>query len=320
MRILPVLVFCACLALQPFTAKALTDEDHTRYAREFPAYSQAERRLNAAWKRLKQRLSKEEFQALLAEQRVWVNSTRDAEAKAIAGPGPFASAAPLAAAYTEVTVKRAEALEARIRPASPKDVSAAQAAPVKNAATPGTVDPAKSAPAGQTAPSAKNLQTGQAAPVVKSPPAGQAAPVSQGPQAGQAAPTVKGSPAARGASPADKSAPSLQAPDVPLAVSAPEQRGSIVGSYGSGGSLAEVKASGKGYYIAVSTAAPDARWICEMEGIGVLEGDILRVTSVSSGASVAVPIQFTGDSLIIPATRAATCGFGGTIEGVYPKK
>ena len=141
----------------------------------------------------------------------------------------------------------------------------------------------------------------------------------------QAPPVVKGSPAknvpaAQSAPPSGKGAPSLQAPVVPLTAGASGQRASIVGSYGSGANLVEIKANDKEYYVAVSTAAPDARWVCEMEGLGVLEGDILRVTSDSSGANVVVPIQIKGDSLIIPPTQAATCGFGGTIEGVYKKK
>ena len=296
MRILPVLALCACLLFHAGQAKALTDEDHTRYAREFPAYAQAEQRLNAAWKHLKQQLSKDEFQALLTEQRNWVNTTRDAEAKAQAGPGPFANAAPLANAYAAVTMKRAEALEARIKKTAPQNAPAAQAAPVKNATT--------------TQPAASP----------KSPPtAGQGAPAAKSPQANQAAPVVKGSPKSPQPA-AGKDAPSLQMPDVPLTGGAPEHPGSIVGSYGSGSNLVEVKASGKGYYVAVSTASPDARWVCEMEGLGVLEGDTLRVTSVSSGQSVIVPIQFKDDSLIIPATQAATCGFGGSIEVVYKKK
>ena len=282
MRFLPVFAFCACLLLQPFTAEALTDEDHTRYTREFPAYAQAEQRLNAAWKQLRQQLSKEEFKALLAEQRVWINSTRDAEAKAIAGPGPFANAAPLASAYAAVTVKRAEALEARLKGAASKAAPAAPAAPAKNATAPQPAPPAKAAPA----PTAKGVQPGQTD--NQTPPAGKA--------------------------------PSLQAPAVPLAAGASGQRASIAGSYGSGANLVEIRDNDKGYYVAVSTAAPDARWVCEMEGLGVLEGDILRVTSDSSGANVVVPIQIKGDSLIIPSTHAATCGFGGTIEGVYKKK
>ena len=321
-RFLPVLAFCACLLLQPFPAKALTDEDHTRYAREFPAYAQAEQRLNAAWKQLRQRLSKEDFQSLLAEQRVWINSTRDAEAKAIAGPGPFANAAPLASAYAAVTVKRAEALEARLKAAAPKAAPPAQAtsatpaapaAPAKNATAPQPAPPAKAAPAPQAAPAVKGAQPGQATGQTAGQTANQTPPVVKGSPA-------KGSPAAQSAPPAGKGAPSLQAPAVPLAAGASEQRGSIVGSYGSGANLVEIRANDKEYYVAVSTAAPDARWVCEMEGLGVVEGDILRVTSDSSGQSVVVPIQIKGDSLIIPPTQAATCGFGGTVEGVYKKK
>lgn len=318
-----MLAFCACLLLQPFTAKALTDEDHTRYAREFPAYAQAEQRLNAAWKQLRQQLPKEDFQALLAEQRVWINSTRDAEAKAIAGPGPFANAAPLANAYATVTLKRAEALEARLKGAAPKAAPVAQAAPAvpaapaKNATAPQPAPPAKAAPAPLAAPAAKGAQTGQTV--------GQAAGQTASQTDRQAPPVVKGSPAknvpaAQSAPPSGKGAPSLQAPVVPLTAGASGQRASIVGSYGSGANLVEIKANDKEYYVAVSTAAPDARWVCEMEGLGVLEGDILRVTSDSSGANVVVPIQIKGDSLIIPPTQAATCGFGGTIEGVYKKK
>lgn len=328
MRILPVLAFCACLLLQPFTARALTDEDHTRYAREFPAYAQAEQRLNAAWKQLRQQLPKQDFQALLAEQRVWINSTRDAEAKAIAGPGPFANAAPLANAYATVTLKRAEALEARLKGAAPKAAQAtpaappapaAPAAPAKNATAPQPAPPAK-APA-QAAPTAKGAQPGQTV----GQPGGQAAGQPDSQTAKLTPPAVKGSPAkgspaAQSAPPAGRGAPSLQAPAVPLTAGASGQRASIVGSYGSGANLVEIKANDKEYYVAVSTAAPDARWVCEMEGLGVLEGDILRVTSDSSGTNVVVPIQIKGDSLIIPPTQAATCGFGGTVEGVYKKK
>ena len=169
----------------------------------------------------------------------------------------------------------------------------------------------------QGAPTAKDTHNAQAAPVVvKGSPAPKGAPAAQ--SVPPPADALAKAPAAGQSSPA--TSPTLQPPSAPLDGSMPEQRDSIVGSYGGSGSLVEVKASGKGYYVAVSTASPDARWICEMEGLGVLEGDVLHVTSVSSGQSVVVPIQFKGDALIIPATQAATCGFGGSIEGVYKKK
>ena len=321
-RILSVLALCACLLFHAGHANALTDEDHTRYAREFPAYAQAEQRLNSAWKQLKQQLSKDEFQTLLAEQRNWISTVRDAEAKALAGPGPFANAAPLANAYASVTTKRAEALEARVKRAAPQNGSATAAAPAAKDASPtqgaataqGVAGNQRTAPQG--APAAKDAHKTQAAPVVKGSPAAKGAPTAQNAPPANASAKA---PVAGRSIPATQPAPS-PTPSDPPAGDRPEQPGSIVGSYGSGSNLVEVKASGKGYYVAVSTASPDARWVCEMEGLGVLEGDVLRLTSVSSGQSVVVPIQFKYDSLIIPATRAATCGFGGSIEGVYKKK
>ena len=67
MRFLPMLVFFIGLLLQPLQAKALTDEEHTAYIRDFQVYAQAEQRMNAAWRQLRPLLSKDEFQVLLGE-------------------------------------------------------------------------------------------------------------------------------------------------------------------------------------------------------------------------------------------------------------
>ncbi len=321
MRILPVFALCTFLLLQPFQAKALTDEDHTRYMREFPVYAQAEQRLNTAWKHLKKQMSKDAFQALLAEQRTWITTTRDAEAKAMAGPGPFTDAAPVANAYAAVTAKRAEALEARITaPASSKTHAApvAKGTPPAQNATTQKATPAQSVAPAQADKGTQGAVTTPAAPSAKETPPQQTAPVLKGSPASKAAPAAQSAPpAGQGGSVSES--PSLT-PNAAFTGGTAERRAPIIGSYGSNGNLVEVKTSGKGYYVAVSTAAPDGRWICEMEGTGMLEGDILRVTSASSGKSVVVPIQIREDSLIIPATQGATCGSGGTIEGSYTRK
>lgn len=394
----------------PFQAKALTDEDHTRYAREFPAYSQAEQRLNTAWKQLKQRLSKEEFQALLAEQRNWITTVRDAEAKAIAGPGPFTNAGPLANAYAQVTAQRAAALEARAKAPAAKDAHvgnagataksstagqagiatkevtpgqtaiaskekssgqqtaptgkapsltpsapnqrtttalAQSASPASDVTTPQEASPVQPAPAAQgaVAPQTQMAQGGPGVPNVPAAPVRRDAPGAHAPSAAQGAPIQQNAPAGKGAPvtknpPASQNIPAAggtvgtmqarqstsvaQSPSLTLTPIAPagnaDRRASLIGSYGSDGNLVEIMASGKGYYVAVSTTAPDARWVCEMQGVGLLEGDILYVTSVSSGQHVVTPIQVREDGLIIPTTQGAVCGPGGSIEGVYKRK
>ena len=261
MRFPPTLALCICFLSLPFQARALTDEEHARFSRDFPVYAQAEQRMNAAWRQLRVLVSKDEFQVLLGEQRAWLSAIRDSEAKALAGPGPFADERPLAEAYAKATVKRAEVLEARSKALAHRSAAAS---------TPGVASGGSAtAESGGTEPGGRGTAE---------------APV--GTRAGESS----------------------------------GKRESVAGSYGSGANLVEVLTTNEGYYVAVSTSAPDARWVCEMQGLGVLDGDILRITSVSSGGCVVIPIQVRPDALVIPPMLGAACGSGGSIEGVYKRK
>lgn len=246
---------CVCLLALPVQARALSDDEHLRFSQEFPAYAQAEQRLSTAWRHLKRLLSKEEFQALLEEQRVWLRTGRDAEARSLVG-GTFKDDASMARAYAVVTERRAAGLEARSKVLS----AAIGKTPDKTPAKPDTTLPSPAAVSQQ------NEQT----------------------------------------------KPDKESRDVARLV---------IGSYGEGGNLVEVReTAGKGYYVAVSTSAPDGRWICEMQGVGELENGVLRIVSVSTGKKVMVPIEVKEDLLIVPATQGAVCGTGGSIEGSYKKK
>lgn len=88
----------------PKTSLHLTDAQHLQFLKSSAAYRAADEHLNAAWKQVKKRLSRERFQAALAEQRAWVKTGRDAAASRLSGLSPVE-------AFTQVTEERARELE-----------------------------------------------------------------------------------------------------------------------------------------------------------------------------------------------------------------
>ncbi|MDO5538199.1 MAG: hypothetical protein Q4F72_11815, partial [Desulfovibrionaceae bacterium] len=71
----PLLSALLLLALfAPMPAQALSDRDHQRYLQECPAYREADRQINEAWKKLKGFCGKERFREELAEQRSWLKN------------------------------------------------------------------------------------------------------------------------------------------------------------------------------------------------------------------------------------------------------
>ena len=103
--LMTLVVFCA-FSGQAF---ALTDDDYRKFIHESPAFAKADARLNAVWRQLKGGLSKQGYQGLLEEQRLWLKQ-RDAAAQAAE---LMDNRRPLVEVYSAETLKRAEALEAR---------------------------------------------------------------------------------------------------------------------------------------------------------------------------------------------------------------
>ncbi len=116
-------LFCRCLALWALpglfvpSAHALSDAQYRRMLKTSPAYAQAEAELGQAWKALREALAqaglKDRFDggtnppargSVLAEQREWLRSGRDREAKALRGGGSEADG------YAEATRRRAASL------------------------------------------------------------------------------------------------------------------------------------------------------------------------------------------------------------------
>ena len=82
----------------------LTNARHLQFVKSSAEYRAADERLNAAWKQVRKRLSRDRFQAALAEQRAWVKTGRDAAASRLSGLSPVE-------AFTRVTEERARELE-----------------------------------------------------------------------------------------------------------------------------------------------------------------------------------------------------------------
>lgn len=104
------------LSLTASTAFALSEADYVVYMKESPAFARAEKRLNAAWKKLKADLPKAVFQDMQIEQRAWLQD-RDPAVEAARQAG---DTRPPAEIYAETTLQRALILEAKLG-AKPQD-------------------------------------------------------------------------------------------------------------------------------------------------------------------------------------------------------
>lgn len=122
----PAFALGAALGLCVASAHALSDRQHRRMLRDSPAYARADAELGRAWKALRESLDTDgpEWRRLLAEQREWLRSGRDREARALRGDGSeadgYAAAARERAAYLR---EQAEA------PADGGDVGSTSSAP-----------------------------------------------------------------------------------------------------------------------------------------------------------------------------------------------
>ena len=262
-------------------AMALSDADHARFNKESSAFAQAEKRLNEVWKQLRKSLSKAEFQRLLEDQRVWINSLRDEEAKAENGTGGDA------AAYATVTERRAAVLEGRLEKKDTR-ATASQNAQKSVEAAPDRPDTAKPtlSRTGASEPGYSRQDTSR-----------------------QAAPGLEPLPLpAPGGAAGSASRPAAQAEP------------GIAGVYVKENGQAEVIPSGTSYNVSISAAAPDARWVCHAEGRATLRGNILTLNDRESPELQAVTITVEGDKLIIGYGESELCGAGGTMGGVYVKK
>ena len=111
------LALWAALGLSVPSAHALSDAQHRRMLKTSPAYAQADAELGQAWRALRETLArsglKDRFDggtnppaqgSILAEQREWLRSGRDREAKALRGEGSEADG------YAAATRRRAASL------------------------------------------------------------------------------------------------------------------------------------------------------------------------------------------------------------------
>ena len=98
------------LSLTASTAVALSEADYVVDMKESPAFARAEKRLNAAWKKLKAELPKAVFQDMQIEQRAWLQD-RDPSVEAARRAG---DTRPPAEIYAETTLQRALILEAKL--------------------------------------------------------------------------------------------------------------------------------------------------------------------------------------------------------------
>ena len=297
MRSTPIFLLLAALFLASAgPARALSDADHAAFSQESPAFVQAEKRLNTVWRQLRKNLSKEEFQRLLEDQRVWINSLRDEEARAESG------AVSRAAAYAAVTERRAAVLEGRLAgktASTPAAPAAAPAAPTAPPASPAPSSVPGGAPGSVAPPPAAPSPTagGGMAPVP--PPESTKRPLSAGGKPGP----VSG----------DISTGVAPAPDAGRAVG-------IAGVYEKENGAVSISPAGDAYLVSVNTSAPDASWLCNAEGRASLQGNVLRLQDRANPELQAVVIAIEGDKAIIGYDASELCGAGGTMGGVYVKK
>ena len=130
------LVLWAALGLSVPSAHALSDAQHRRMLKTSPAYAQADAELGRAWRALREALVqaglKDRFDggtnppargSVLAEQREWLRSGRDREAKALRGEGSEADG------YAAATRRRAACLREQAEALTAPAGAAANRAP-----------------------------------------------------------------------------------------------------------------------------------------------------------------------------------------------
>jgi len=100
-----MMAFLAWIALGTSSVFALSNDDHARYLKESPAYAEAEKELNAVWKKVKG-LPEDDFKKIQAEQRKWLKQRDEYFKKAKAG----GDGRPASEIYAENTRNRVKAL------------------------------------------------------------------------------------------------------------------------------------------------------------------------------------------------------------------
>ena len=124
-------------------SQALTDAQHRQFLKTSQEYRAADAQLNSVWRTLKGQLSPAEFRQLLQEQRHWLNTQREGEAREL-----MSQSIPAVDAYTATITSRAKELGERVGKA------AAPAAPAP-AAKPAPATPKAETPASPAAPKAE---------------------------------------------------------------------------------------------------------------------------------------------------------------------
>ncbi len=94
--------------LCPWPAFALSNAEYEAFSKESPAFAQAEEKLGAAWEAFSAAASREEFAAVLKEQREWIRKTRDSEAAGLVKSAKLSRAE----AYARTAAERAGKLDA----------------------------------------------------------------------------------------------------------------------------------------------------------------------------------------------------------------
>lgn len=74
------LALASLLLLPSADASALDTREHNLFMRTSPAFAEADRELNALWKRLRAGLDRDAYQPLLSEQRAWLRGGWDRDA------------------------------------------------------------------------------------------------------------------------------------------------------------------------------------------------------------------------------------------------
>lgn len=104
MRVLTLLA--AFIVLCPWYASALSNADYEQLQKESPVFVQAGEKLRSAWEAFSATASREEFDAVLKEQREWIRKTRDSDAAALMEKDRL----PRPEAYARTTAERADKL------------------------------------------------------------------------------------------------------------------------------------------------------------------------------------------------------------------
>ena len=287
---------------------ALTDAEHRAFSQESESFVRAEGRLNSVWRQLRQSLPAARFERILEDQRVWIHSLRDEEAKAVKG------AATRADAYAKVTEDRAAVLEELLAQATAPDLGGA---PLQTPSQPG--------PSAQAAP-AKPAEDNRGLPRQpdRADAAKQTAPSPPPAQPKTVSPPVPKVPAAPPAPSLTPLALDKKTPPQPLKQS-PEKAArsktpGIEGTYIKNNGVVIVAPLPGAYSVSIRVTAPDGRWDCRAEGMGTFKDSVLSFADKDAPHDTPVIMGIESDKLIIGYEHTRFCSEGGNIGGVFVKR